>query len=377
MPKKSNKRNTKKTITKAVQSRALSFWRYATATIWRRISYGLLALFLAITLGAYGIAQWYIQKHASEPLRIGTTFVPNYARYFGLDPQETMQAMIDTGFKDLRLVSYWSDIESTQGEYDFNELDWQFELAEKHDIDISLSIGLRQPRWPECHMPTWARERQDDKSFWYPHLKDFMQATIARYGDHPQLESYQLENEFLLSVFGDCPDHDRNRLIDEFNFVKSLDSNTPVIVTRSNNATPSWPIGQPRADLNGAAVYKRVWDKTVTKRYFEYPLPAWYYAFLAGGAELTTGQQTILHELQTEPWLPEGVDLRDSTIKEQNNTMDATRLLQRMEYGVDTGMRYIDVWGVEWMYWRQVHHNDPSLMDAMEASLLLYNGKTN
>ena len=321
---------------------------------------------MIVTL-TYSVAQWYIYTNRHQPIVLGTTFVPNYARYFGLDPKETMKAMVDDlGFKRLRLVSYWSNLEKKRGVYDFSELDWQFKLAEQRGVTITLSVGLRQPRWPECHIPKWANSLP--KSEWYPELKKFMAATVERYKNSPVLESYQLENEFLLTVFGECPDHDRDRLVEEFDYLRSLDSKHPIIVTRSNNATPSWPVGSPRADQVGAAVYKRVWDKTLSKRYFEYPLPAWYYAFLAGGTKLTTGRESILHELQAEPWLPDGYNLRTASVEEQNFTMDAARLHHRFEYGRATGMKTIDLWGVEWWYYRKTRGDD-SLWQAAKQEI--------
>src|SRR5690606_37420611 len=123
----------------------------------------------------------------------------------------------------------------------------------------------------------------------------------------------QLENEFFMTVFGDCPDHTRERLVDEYNFVKSLDSEHPVIITRSNN----WggiPLYEPTPDEFGVAVYKRVWDQNVTYRYFEYPYPAWFYSFLAGMGEIVSGKKLILHELQAEPWIPDGMELKTSSL---------------------------------------------------------------
>jgi hypothetical protein len=316
----------------------------------------------------YSIAQWWIFTNRNKPIELGATFVPNYSRYFGIDPKETYSAMInELGFKRLRLVSYWSNMEKVRGSYDFSELDWQFKLAEEKGIKITLAVGLRQPRWPECHFPVWAKDLPTDE--WYPELRDFMAATVNRYKNSPVLESYQLENEFLLSVFGECPDHDRSRLVEEFNYLRSLDPSKPIIVNRSNNATPSWPVGEPRADEVGAAVYKRVWDKTVSKRYFEYPLPAWYYAFLAGGTKLTTGRDTFLHELQAEPWLPDGYDLRTASIQEQDYTMDAKRLHDRFEYGRATGFKTIDLWGVEWWYYRK-KQGDNSLWQAAKEEII-------
>ena len=352
MPKKKRRQN----YFKLVSLTAKNWWK--KSSWWRKslVIIGLVLIMLVSTM--YGIARWYIAKHADEPLTIGATFIPRYARYFELDDKETLRAMIDDlGIRRFRLVSYWDELEPNRDDYRFEELDWQFDMIEEAGGEVSLAIGLRQPRWPECHWPTWAHNKSVD--VWYPELKEYMGKVVNRYKDRPSLVSYQLENEYFLDVFGECPDHSRERLVDEFNFVKSIDPDTTLIVTRSNNATPSWPIGEPRADKNGASIYKRVWDRTVTKRYVEYPFPAWYYAFLAGGAELTTGNNTFIHEMQTEPWAPIG--MKETSIEEQDKSLSADQLRDRIGYGVATGMRTIDLWGVEWWYWRKEKLNDPSV----------------
>src|SRR5690606_12438277 len=126
---------------------------------------------------------------------------------------------------------------------------------------------------------------------------------------------------------------------DEYNLVKSLDPDTPIIVTRSNN----WggiPIYAPTPDMYGVAVYKRVFDYTVTNRYFEYPYPSWFYSFLAGASELYSGKPMIIHELQMEPWLPAGYSMKEvADIPEQDKSMNAERLRKRFEYGRDSGIR--------------------------------------
>lgn len=328
------------------------------------------ALFVAVSFTMYSTAQYYIDKHSNEPLVYGATFIPSYAQNFGLDPKQTMTAMIDDlGIKRFRLVSYWSEYEKEPDQYNFDQLDWQFRLAEEKGAKISLAIGLRQPRWPECHMPTWA-ERMT-KTEWSEELKEYMGVVIERYKSSPALTEYQLENEFFMKVFGICPDHNRDRLIDEYNFVKSQDNTHPVLISRSNN----WiglPLGPPRPDKFGISVYKRVWDKTITKRYYEYPLPAWFYASLAGGAELLTGKNMIIHELQAESWLPSDESFTMDglqSIPEQNKSMNPKRLKDRLSYAKDTGMRTIDLWGVEWWYWRKEKAGDPSLWNTAKEEI--------
>ena len=334
-----------------IKMRVAAFWR---RNILNRTICVLLSFIIILTSGAYGIAQWYIYKHRNDPLTIGATFIPDYAREFGLDPQQTMQAMItDLGIRQFRLVSYWDKTEPTEGSYDFNELDWQFKMAEQSGSTVSLAIGLRQPRWPECHGPKWAMSQ--DMSVWAPKLKVYMGAVISRYKNSPALISYQLENEFFLSVFGICPDFSRSRLVDEFNYVKSLDKTHPVVISRSNNWV-GLPVGDPQPDEFGISVYKRIWDKTVTKRYFEYPLPAWFYASLAGGGEILTGKNIMIHELQTEAWLPDGFGtLKDAPLSESYKSLSPERLKSRIDYGVATGIKSIDLWGVEWWYYMKIH----------------------
>lgn len=343
------------------------YW-FRERKLWQKICLIIMALVLLWVGSMYAIARWYIADHNNEQTQLGVTFIPSYAEYYGLNPQETMQAMVDDlGVRHFRLVSYWEKIEPTPGQYDFTQLDWQFKLAENTNTKISLALGLRQPRWPECHMPDWAANQPTEQ--WSAELKTYMGKVIDRYKNSPALQSYQLENEYFLKAFGECTNFDRNRLVDEFNFVKQQDPNHKVIIARSNNAL-GLPVGKPTPDEFGISVYKRVWDKTITHRYFEYPFPAWFYGFLAGAGQIVTGKDMMIHELQAEPWLPPGYEMNDpASVPEQNKSMNAQRLYDRIEYGKATGMKTIDLWGAEWWYWRKTVVHDDSLWKVVKDEI--------
>ncbi len=345
-------------------------WHYVWKRgIWRRILFIVLAIFLFFMGAAYGIAEWYVHKHNNEPVILGATFIPGYASSFGLDPKDTLNAMLsDLKLKQVRLVSYWSDIEPTPGKYDFSKLDWQFAMANKYGVKVSLSIGLRQPRWPECHEPGWAKITPTTDAKWETPLFNFMKAVINHYKANPALLNYELENEFFMKVFGTCANFDRNRLIDELALVKKTDPSHHVIISRSDN----WvgiPIGKPTPDEFAISVYKRVWDNFITHRYFEYPLPPWFYAALAGSEELYSGKDMIIHELQAEPWTPNGLQITQISTAEMAKSMNADILKKRIKYGEDTGMHTIDLWGAEWWYWMKVKHNDPSTWNVVKQAV--------
>ncbi len=345
---------------------------WTNRTKWGKAGVLLLSALVLLVSSSYGVAYWYQQKHADEPLVLGATFIPNYAEYFELDPQETLQVMIDElGFKQFRLVTYWKDYEPTENQYNFDKLDWQFDMIEEAGGSISLALGLRQPRWPECHGPEWAMEKPIEE--WSEDLNEFMGVVIDRYKDREVLLEYQLENEYFLNVFGECPDFSRERLVNEYNYVKEKDPSRNVMVSRSNNATPSWPINEPRADIVGASIYKRVFDKTITNRYFEYPYPEWFYAFLAGMTELTTDRPTMIHELQTEAWLPEPYSMKTAPLEEMYKTFGPEDVASRIEYGINTGIKRIDVWGVEWWYHLKENRNAPEIWENAKRTLETYN----
>jgi hypothetical protein len=331
------------------------------------------ATVVIILIGAvYGIAQCYIHNQANKPLEQGVSFIPDYAASLGLDPQKTMDALLGINIRHFRLTSYWSDMEPTPGHYDFSQLDWEFQKAEAKHAKIILTVGLRQPRWPECHAPSWVDLNQPD-SQWQPQLETYMQAVINRYKNSPSLASYQLENEYFLKGFGICPDStmSRQRLVDEYNLVKKTDSSHPVIVGRSNNAI-GLPLGQPQPNEFSISVYKRVWDAGVTHRYLEYPYPAWYYGFLAGLQQKVTGKNMMIGELQAEAWPPRGQTIQTTSLAEQNKSLNAQRLKDRFQYGRATGMRQIYLWGGEYWYYRQVKLHDPSLWNVAQQEFRSY-----
>jgi hypothetical protein len=167
-----------------------STWRWFIAYWRRNFFHKLIVAFcvlVALCVGSmYGIARWYIWSQQDKPIQLGASFIPDYAQSLGVDPKATLNAMlVDLHIKHLRFVGYWDKLEPSEGQYDFSELDWEFSQANAHNARVSLALGLRQPRWPECHMPGWAAG--EPKDVWSIQLKNFMKQVVTRYQGNPAL----------------------------------------------------------------------------------------------------------------------------------------------------------------------------------------------
>lgn len=309
------------------------------------------------------VSSWYIDSEKHKPLNYGVTFTSQQATSFGLNPEETLDALInDMGVKNFRLTSYWSSIEANRGSYNFTELDSQISKIVQAGGSITLAIGLRQPRWPECHIPGWAQDMKFSE--YTPDLFRFIAAAVDRYKSVPQITSWQLENEFYLNAFGNCPDHDRNRLIAEFQLVKSL-SDKPIIISVAN-LWAGIPIGKPRPDTFGISVYDVFYEPSLNT-HINYPYGPRLYAWRAGWTKILTGKSSMLHELQAEPWGKEAI--WEQSQQTQAQSMDPERIKKQLSKAQSAGFGDIYLWGAEWWYDQKVNHNQPEIWNIVKSQI--------
>lgn len=299
----------------------------------------------------------------------GTSFSIKYAEELGNDWRANYLALLDDiGFKRLRLMSYWDMYEKSPDVYDFSTLDWQMDEAAKHGTKVSLAIGLRQPRWPECHQPDWAKNLTYESDEWNAALNNYITTVQQRYKNHPALASYQLENEAKNSFFGDCPGKtaSRQRLINEFNLAKANDPKHPVYMSLSDQH--GFPAGQPTPDAYGFSVYRIYFNSQLPiKMYMTYPTPVWYHRTRAWLIDIVKGRPVFIHELQVEPWGPKST--QDLSITEQNRSMNPDQAKKNFLFARKIGKQGIYMWGSEWWYWRKTQFNDPSMWGTVKQEI--------
>ncbi len=331
----------------------------------KKLLIGLLAL--VVTIGQLGFIYDWLVPEVKNP-NYGASFSIKYARELGLDWRETYQALItEMPIKKLRLMSYWDEIQpNIPNEYRFDDLDWQFEQAEKHGIKVSLAIGFRQPRWPECHQPKWAADVGEGTEAWKSALYKYMTTVVTRYKNHPALESYQLENEALNRFFGDCVDAaPTERLREEYDLVKAADSKHPIYMSLSDQH--GLPVGEPRPDAYGFSVYRTVWnDKLPIDFYVTYPTPVWYHRARKWWIETFRNREVFIHELQLEPWGPAAT--QSLSLSEQDKSMSTKQIKENLNFARKIGSDDIYLWGSEWWYWRR-EQGDNSVWQTVAEQL--------
>jgi hypothetical protein len=342
---------------KTKKKRVEPWWR----RIWAHHSVRWVLAGVLVLIMVQQTARWWnpVVFPPVQDAQMGVSFSTKQTNMFDLDPQETFRALLDDmGVRHFRLMSYWDVHESVQGKRDFSSLDWQIAEAKKRNADVTLAIGLRQPRWPECHEPDWATNL--DIIEWRRALNDYISTVVKRYENEPTIISWQLENEFSNGLFAKCRDSSLERLQIEFDLVKSL-SKKPVWMSLSDQG--GYPARGPRADRWGFSVYRTVWSTGLYTGYMTFPVPIWYHNLRKNVIEAGTGKDTFIHELQLEPWGP--TDIPYLTTEQQNQSMSTKQIHDSLLFARELGMKDIYSWGGEWWYWRKLH-GDPTVWNTVK-----------
>lgn len=289
---------------------------------------------------------------------LGMTFSYRYAESLGLNWQETYGALLDEiGVRKMRIPVYWDLVEQERGIYDYTAVDWQLAEAKKRDAEVILAVGLKVPRWPECHMPKWAEESDTVRQ---EGLLHFIEKTVERYKNDESVVKWQVENEPFLR-FGICPKFDVNFLEEEIALVKRLDPSRPILLTDSGELS-LWYGAASRGDEFGTTLYRNIYSKKVGG-YFEYPVGPNFFRFKEGMVRLFSDQEHFsVIELQAEPWASGWI--ANAPLEEQFLTMSEGRLRENVYYARQVGFRDIYLWGGEWWYWMKVKKDYPAVWET-------------
>ncbi len=292
-----------------------------------------------------------------RPVRPGATFSKKYATELGLDWHEAYTATLDDlGVRALRIPVYWDEIEPQPGKFNFSDVDWQLQEAGRRDAKVILAVGLKVPRWPECHEPDWAKE-MDDQAL-RARTMIMLETAVRHFSRSPNFDAWQVENEPFFP-FGECPKIDRLQLISEVDLVKAFDSR-PVVITDAGELS-DWVRAASIGDILGISTYRNVWNRYLGHLFWPIS-PKWYATRLNVVRPLV--QEVFVSELQAEPWSPGPI--RNWDIEEQKKHMNPKKLNDNMAFVRRMGVSEVYLWGVEWWYWMKTQGH-PEMWQAGQS----------
>ncbi len=318
---------------------------------------GMAGKLIGILLVGFGL---YILAIAvpTKQLELGVTFSERYARELGVDPKVVFEkSLSELNIKRIKLPVYWDETELEPGQYDFTKTDGYLEMAKPYQTEILLSVGYKQPRWPECFAPEWTTKLTDEQ--FQQKIVEFVTATVKHYQSYEQIKYWQIENEPLLA-WGDCPKMARltpELLAKEVAAVRAIDQR-PIVLTDSGELR-SWVDAMKPSDIFGFSLYRTVHNPIFGL--VDYPLPPIYYQLKATISKIILGKSSNvwITELQTEPWSVTGAPLPEVELSEQRRVFPVNRMNEHVNFARETGFDRAYLWGVEWWYY-MVQQNDSS-----------------
>lgn len=322
-------------------------------------------LFALIFLLVLLYAAIWLASRKVYPIEFGISFNQNHARSLELDWRMVYAAMLDElKPKYVRIAAMWSEVEAERGKFDFSDEDWMMNEASKRGVKITLVVGQKAPRWPECHVPEWLDDYGQAETA--RDLMTYIQTAVERYKDHPALELWQVENEpFIRFRFGDCERYRPELVKEEIALVRQLDPAHKILVTDSGELS-TWRRAIKAGDYFGTTVYRVV--RTPKGKIVTYDwLPPAFYRWKA--RLLGRGIETVfISELQAEPWFANG-NANDTPLAAQAETLDLERLNKNLNYAAKIGAPRAYLWGVEWWYWMREKNNDSSYWERIREKI--------
>lgn len=335
---------------------AISFWRpdilreeLKGIVLWQKIIAAIL-----VGAGLFLIVFSQFQPvNPNRPISWGVTFSDKFSRELGLDPKDNFKSILDDlKAKKIRLIAYWDEIEKEKNIFYFSNLDWQINEAQKRNIEIILAIGIKVPRWPECHIPNWAKKLSEEVR--EKELRLYLGEIVKRYKNNKAIKIWQVENEPFFP-FGECSKRAKNFVFDETSLVKSLDSSRPILVTDSGELG-LWLKAAEAGDIFGTTMYRRVYNKYFGQ--FNYHLPPEFFILKEKVTRFLINdynKKFIVIELAAEPWMAK--QIYETSPEEQFRFFDYDFFKDTTEYAKSTGFDEYYLWGAEWWYYLKINEH--------------------
>lgn len=337
--------------------------RFSGMVLWAKFAAVLFLILGVVWLTLHEYVKSLPPVDVNRPIVWGVTFSDEFSRELGLDWKKNLDAILtELRPARIRLIAYWDNSEPKQGILHFEDLDWQLGEAKKARIPVVVAVGLKTPRWPECHVPAWSNVLSSEER--ETALRAYLAKLIEHERAHREIIMWQVENEPYLP-FGACKNRGNRFLEKEIELVKSLDPTRPVLTT-DGGEFGMWTGAARLGDVFGTTMYRKVYPRLIGPVFgtIEYPLASSYFRLKERLVRLLIGdtkKKFIVSELQGEPWFP--THLAETPYNEEVTQFSPDYLRGVIAYAKQAGFEEYYLWGAEWWWWAKIKHGNSAYWD--------------
>lgn len=286
-------------------------------------------------------------SRGEKKFQYGVSFSKFHSEELNLNWKEVFLALLDLGVRNFRFSAHWPLTEPAEGQFNFEELDFQMNEARRRGASVILAVGRRLPGWPECHEPEWIKNQTS--KFKNERILKYAEAVVNRYKNYDNLKYWQIENEPFLGFFGRaaCGKLDSSFLKEEIKLVREISPLKPIIITDSGEFG-SWFRAYNLSDAFGTSMYLYVWNRYVGP--LRYPITPAFFRIKKNIIGLIYGKKpSFVAELSAEPWLLQPIV--DTPVEIQLERMGIDKFNKILSFSDKTGFDTFYLWGAEWWYW--------------------------
>lgn len=289
-----------------------------------------------------------------------------------------------TGARHVRLSAEWSEVEPTEGAFDFRVLDALLAEAGRHEAKVLLTVGMKAQRHPEYFIPEWAFEGTDlprnavvsDDPVLRARALRMVEAVVRHAAASSVIDAWGAENEPLVpSKRANWWSLGRDYVQEEVALIRANDpEGRPVVINQAQSHLfdrfeSQWRAAIEDADVVAVSLYP----------FRNFEVPGWKmvvpiaelgpfvpnYAYQAREAR-EAGRQYWITEMQAEPWVD--FDLHDVSPENPAPNLDGDKFRRNIVYARKTGATRVYLWGSEfWLFQAERYGDGAWLALAREA----------
>lgn len=294
-------------------------------------------------------------------MNFATTFSHRQLRHLSCSVFDALDKAIELNLNYLRICTYWDEIETAEGEYDWSLLEKILNVCQSRQQSVVLTLGVKAPRYPEFYFPQWMKSRDLKNKKNQEKIINFVKKTVEKFKNLACIKYYQVENEALDPSGPDNLTIPFSLLKQEISVVKKLDSRKIIVSLWGNQLSRRklLPKLAEVADIIGIDIYfKQFIKKVLNKSFYLGPLDSQSkIAKLLLGVE----QEVWIMELQAEPWE------ENEQAYLSNNTRSISPEKIKLFYKKINQLPISTVffWGFEYWYYQLSKNNNPSYFETI------------